>query len=122
MPKLCRAAAEAFRREIHDRLNVVESWNSANGFIFFGKGGEIASNRMEIWEMAVLALHPLRSCLVYVRPLMLQRILSKPGWEARMTPEGWRGLTPLIYAHINPYGRFNPDLSCRIDFEPRMAA
>jgi hypothetical protein len=57
-----------------------------------------------------------------VSTLMLQRILSEPGWEARMTPEDWRRLTPLIYAHINPYGRFDPDLSPRMDFEPRMAA
>jgi TnpA family transposase len=114
VPKLCRGADEAFRRETHDGLNVVESWNSLNGFIFFGKGGKIASNRMEDQEMAVLALHTLRNCLVYVSTLMLQRILSEPGWEARMTP--------LIYAHINPYGRFGPDLSRRIDFEPRMAA
>jgi len=53
---------------------------------------------------------------------MLQRLLSEPGWGDRMTPEDWRALTPLIYAHINPYGRFDPDLSRRIDFEPRMAA
>jgi hypothetical protein len=39
-----------------------------------------------------------------------------------MTPEDWRALTPLIYAHINPYGQFDPDLSRRIDLEPRMAA
>jgi TnpA family transposase len=37
VPKLCCAADEAVRREIHNGLNVVESWNSANGFIFFGK-------------------------------------------------------------------------------------
>jgi hypothetical protein len=23
----------------------------------------------------------------------------------RMTVEDWRGLTPLIYHHVNPYGR-----------------
>jgi hypothetical protein len=33
---------EKFRREIHEGLNVVENWNSATSFVFFGKSGEIA--------------------------------------------------------------------------------
>lgn len=33
--------SEELRQEIHEGLNVVENWNSANSFIFYGKGGEI---------------------------------------------------------------------------------
>ena len=38
------------RREVHEGLNVIESWNSANSFIFYGKGGEVAANRLEEQE------------------------------------------------------------------------
>ena len=51
------------RREIHEGLNVVETWNSANEFIFFGRGGKIATNRVEDQEATVLSLHLLQNCL-----------------------------------------------------------
>ena len=120
---LCRYLdQERLRREIQEGLNVVETWNSANGFIFFGKGGEVASNRLADQEVAVHALHLLQSCLVYVNTLMLQRVLAEPAWAARMTPADTRGLTPLVWGHVSPYGAFDLDMEQRLDLEPREAA
>ncbi len=120
---LCRYLGEgALRREIHEGLNVVETWNSANGFIFFGKGGEVASNRLEDQEVSIHALHLLQSCLVYVNTLMLQRVLAEPAWIARMTPADARALTPLVWGHVSPYGAFDLDLEQRLDLDMLAAA
>lgn len=106
--------SEELRREIHEGLNVVENWNSTNSFIFYGKGGEVASNRLEDQELSVLALHLLQSCLVYVNTLMIQRVLEEPRWRRRLKAEDLRGLTPLFYLHVNPYGRFELDMTQRL--------
>ena len=109
--------SEKLRIEINEGLNVVENWNSANSFIFYGKGGEIATNRLEDQEVSVLSLHLLQNCLVYVNTLMIQQILSQKKWKDVLTPEDYRALTPLIYAHINPYGHFNLNMNERIIIE-----
>ena len=74
----------------------------------------IASNRLDDQELAVLSLHLLQSCRVYINTLMLQQILADPAWMARMTPEDFRALTPLIYSHMNPYGTFDLDMAARL--------
>lgn len=66
-------------------------------------------------------LNLLQASLVYVNTRMLQTVLVEPKWSGRMTPEDYRGLTPLIYSHVNPYCRFNLDLDSRLDFG-RLAA
>jgi hypothetical protein len=105
------------RREINEGPNVVENWNSANSFIFYGKGGEIATNRLEDQELAVLSLHLLQICLVYINTLMLQQVLSNKQQLELLKPEDLRALTPLFWNHINPYGTFRLDMSERLIIE-----
>ncbi len=105
------------RQEINAGLNVVENWNGANSFIFYGKSGEIASNRLSDQELAVLSLHLLQISLVYINTLMIQQVLSQPQWMKLMKSEDLRALSPLIWGHVNPYGTFRLDLNERLPIE-----
>ncbi len=110
------------RREIHEGLNVVEQWNSTNGFILYGRGGEVATNQREEQELTLLALHLLQMSLVFVNTVLLQELLVTPAWAGRLQAEDLRGLTPLFYRHVNPYGRFTLNLDERLPIEGRLSA
>jgi TnpA family transposase len=119
---LCRyLESEALRLEVHGALNVVERWNGINGFIFFGRGGEVATNRLEDQEVSILSLHLLQICLVYVNTLMIQNVLAERGWMDRLVEEDFRALTPLIHAHVNAYGSFELDMTKRLPLDQPVA-
>lgn len=112
---------KALRREIQAGLNVIELWNDVNDFIFFGKGREFSTNRKESQELSMLCLHLLQNCLVYINTLMIQQVLKDSELINQMSPEDFRGLTPLIFNHINPYGTFNLDMNKRLVIEKEDA-
>mgnify|MGYP000331157350 CR=1 FL=1 len=112
---LCRYLQdESLRCEINVGLNVVENWNSANNFIIYGEHGEFTSNRPADQELPMLSLHLLQISLVYINTLLIQNVLAESVWQKRMTEEDWCGLTPLIYHHVNPYGRIELNMDQRL--------
>jgi TnpA family transposase len=115
---LCRyLQSEALRREIHEGLNTIESWNAVNHFIFFGHEGEFATNNVEMQEIAAFSLHLLQISLVFMNTLLIQHVLSDPQQMQRLKQEDLRALTPLIYSHVNPYGMFRLNMSERMHIE-----
>jgi hypothetical protein len=95
-------------------MNVVESWTSANEFIFYGRSGGMASHCLDNQELTMLALPLLQACLGDVNTLRLPQVLADPTWLTPMTSKDCRELTPLIYHHVNPYGSFELDLDKRL--------
>ena len=114
---LCKyLSSESLRREIHETLNVIERWNGVNEFIFYGKKGVISTNNYVQQELAILSLHLVQACMVYINTLMIQKVLSLKRWKNVLTERDKKALSPLIYEHINPYGRLDLDMKKRINF------
>ena len=90
--------------------------------IFYGKGGDLTGPDREHAEVSMLALHLLQSALVHVNTALLQSCLAEPDWAARMTDADRRALTPLLWNHVNLYGKFDLDMTTRLDFGPLLAA
>ena len=64
--------------------------------------------------MAILSLHLIEVCLVYLNTLLIQEALSNPNRTYDLKENDLRALSPLIYGHINPYGIVSLDMKKRI--------
>jgi hypothetical protein len=78
---------------------VVESWNGGISVIFFGKGGDMASNRRDEQELSVLC------CGYCSRHWCTRTHLADNEWADRMTDVEHRGLTPLFWTYVAPVRR-----------------
>lgn len=113
---LCRYLNSVeLRQQINAGLNVVENWNSANDFIYYGKSGEISSNYRDDQEISMLCLHLLQTSVSYVNTLLVEDLLQNSFWREELAKEDFRALTALFYLHINPYGTFELDLMKRLN-------
>ena len=52
---------------------------------------------------------------MHVNTLLLQRVLEAPAWRDLLGEEDRRGLSPLFWTHVNPYGRFRLDMDTHLD-------
>jgi TnpA family transposase len=102
------------QREIGEGLNTVEAHHRGQQVILYGKGGELATNRRDEQELTVACLRVLQAALVYVNTLMLQDILADDDWAEALMPADRRGLTPLFWSHVAPYGEVRLDMRNRL--------
>jgi hypothetical protein len=72
--------------------------------------------------MTALCLRILQAALVYVNTLMLQDVLAEPDWTELLTPEDRRGMTPLFWQHLLPYGEVKLDMTARLSIRTAAPA
>ena len=54
--------------------------------------------------------------------LFRSQVLESSSWFEKMEAEDFRGLSSLIYHHINPYGVFELNMRERLPIEMQAAA
>ena len=118
LPAASRGAARDGGRSQRHR---VESWNRVNAVIAYGNGGDIPSNHRDEQELVGLCIRILQAALVFVNTLMLQDVLAGHEWEGVFNDADRRGLTPLFWLHILPWGEIRLDMNQRLQIAEQDA-
>jgi len=63
---------------------------------------------------SIACLRVLQAALVFVNTLMLQDVLAERTWAASLTDTDRRGLTPLFWTHLQPYGEVRLNMASRL--------
>jgi len=107
---LTREAAQEVAIEIANATFAIRRYT-----LWCGGSTAVASDSTEEQEMSVACLRILQAALVYVDTLLLQDVLAEPEWADLLTDQDRRGLTPLFWQHILPYGEVKLDMTTRLD-------
>ncbi len=103
------------RTEIHEGLQVVENWNSANAALHYGNDSGLPGHDRETQEASMLSLHILQASLAHVNGILVQQVLAQPEWADRLAQPARRALNPLFWSNVNRFGAFHLSMETHLD-------
>ena len=80
----------------------------------FRDSATFAARRRFSYLSASTCLRSLQAALVYVNTLTLQDVLADEAWSGLLGEADRRGLTPLFWQHVRPYGEVRLDMGSRL--------
>ncbi|WP_308301574.1 Tn3 family transposase [Frankia sp. AiPa1] len=60
-------------------------------------------------------LDVLQAAVAFVNTLLVQDVLAEPTWAGTLTAPDRRGLTPLFWTHVAPYGEVRLNMAKRLE-------
>lgn len=109
---LLSAGSEDFRRVQARELNKGEASNDLSRFLFFGQEGALRGREFGDQAQSFSALAVLLGAVVAWNMIEVEEVVSRLRADGHELPDDVLALTtPLLRKHINPFGRYQFDLS-----------
>lgn len=102
---------EPLRRRINEQLNKGEELGALRRFLFFANEGEMRRRLPEEQTDQALCLALATNAVIVWNTVYMEAAISQLRSEGYpVDDENLRHLSPTLYAHVNPYGRYHFDL------------
>ena len=106
--------SEDYRRRIHRQLNKGEALHALRRFLFFAHEGKVQRRQADQQTNQVLCLNLVTNAIVTWSTLYMNAAIEQLRAEGSIGPDvGLGHLSPALYGHINPYGKYRFEIADR---------
>ena len=106
--------SEDYRRRIHRQLNKGEALHALRRFLFFAHEGKVQRRQADQQTNQVLCLNLVTNAIVTWNTLYMNAAIEQLRAEGSISPDvGLGHLSPALYGHINPYGKYRFEIADR---------
>ena len=99
--------SEDYRRRIHRQLNKGEALHALRRFLFFAHEGKVRRRQTEQQTDQILCLNLMTNAVVTWNTVYMEAALAQLRTEGALAGDlDLSHLSPALYGHLNPYGKY----------------